>query len=132
MEEFLQELGQKENVEEEIMEEVLELLLSASDFETFKGLMLDAKAGAASSSSSGDAAKKTDGSKPAEAAKDKKDTSGDKKKEKDDDTCSFAPLAAGGIAIGGKKLAIHANEESDGDSCPDLDGALMGVSLKKK
>lgn len=43
MTDFLQELGRRKKVEDEIMDEVLELLISASDFETFKQLMLTHK-----------------------------------------------------------------------------------------
>lgn len=41
---FLQQLCERQNIEQEIVEDVLELLVSLSDFETFKGLMLNHKA----------------------------------------------------------------------------------------
>lgn len=41
---FLQQLCERQNIEQEIVEDVLELLVSLSDFETFKQLMLNHKA----------------------------------------------------------------------------------------
>ncbi len=40
---FLQTLSERSNLESEIMEDVLELLVSLSDFETFKAMMLQHK-----------------------------------------------------------------------------------------
>ncbi|CAD7929758.1 unnamed protein product [Amoebophrya sp. A25] len=43
MKDFIEMLSERKNIEEEIVEEVLELLLSVNDFETFKQMMLTHK-----------------------------------------------------------------------------------------